>query len=115
MTRQSSSTGQRCRQPCTKANFTAFGSRRTAWPFLRLPSPPGAHGSQREDVRSRAPDLPVALKPDHRAHTATPTFPASTFLSPNPIDPVARQPAGQSNAHCLLLELVSMLDHLVVS
>lgn len=87
MTRQSSSTGHRCRQLCTNANFTAFGSRRTELPFLTLPSPPGVHGSQGEGVHSHAPDLPAALKPDHWADTATPTSPASTSRSPNPMQP----------------------------
>ena len=79
MTRQSSSMGHRCRQLCTNANFTAFGSRRTAWPFLALPSPPGAHGSQGEDVHSHAPNLPAAQPSGQQADVAIPTCPASIY------------------------------------
>ena len=115
MTRQSSSTGHRCRQLCTNANLTAAGSRRTAWPFLALSSPPAAHGSQSVgtwrsfSARSRdmatngsAVDhvLPVVGKPqiNQRLQQGIP----DTLPGPSPEPDIDRVPLAVALVHVAL-------------
>jgi hypothetical protein len=87
-------------------------------PFLECPSPPSARDSQGEGVRSRAPNLLAALTSDQMADSPLPTCPqrlaqrrfANAQIRCNPR---TRQPTRQRNPHRFLLELFTMLDHLV--
>src|SRR3546814_416378 len=69
--------------------------------------------SNLESVHALAPDLPAVRTLCPTGDNATPICSGSTCRPQIRRNAFAWQSAGQCNAHCLMLELFGMLDHLV--